>query len=218
MAQVIQELGYGSQYAALNAAIGENWFPGTTPEVVNYPAGAGLINSLTAPTANKSIAIGQQMLNSDILNAVATGQPVVVAGLSEGTIVIDAEEAYLATAPNAPPSSLVSFVEFANPQRGLADTYLPAGFTIPGLGYTVHDAPVSQYNTAVVYNQYEGWTNPPNRPWHLLADVNAVAGMPTYTYRPSLPRRLRRWRSPLSRTRSGEPRTRTWSPHPPFPC
>jgi hypothetical protein len=165
------------QYAALNAEIGENWFPGTSPEVVNYPAGAGLINGLTAPTANKSIAIGQQLLNTDVLNAVATGRPVVVAGLSEGTMVIDAEEAYLATAPNAPPASMVTFVEFANPQRGLADTYLPAGVTVPGVGYTVHDAPVSQYNTAVVYNQYEGWSDPPDRPWHLLADVNAAAGL-----------------------------------------
>ncbi len=172
------------QYAALNAAIGENWFPGTTPEVVNYPAGAGLVNSPTAPTANQSVAIGQQMLNTDILNAVASGRPVVVAGLSEGTIVIDAEEAYLATAPNAPPPNMVTFVEFANPQRGLADTYLPAGVTVPGVGYTVHDAPVSQYNTAVVYNQYEGWSNPPDRPWHLLADVNAVAGA-TYLHIPT---------------------------------
>jgi len=164
------------QYAAINAAIGENWFPGTTPEVVNYPATAGWLTGRTAPTANRSIAIGQQMLNADILNAVATGQPVVVAGLSEGTIVIDAEEAYLATAPNAPPPNMVTFVEFANPQRGLADTYFRAGVTIPGVGYTVHDAPVSQYNTDVVYRQYEGWANPPDRPWHLLADLNALAG------------------------------------------
>jgi hypothetical protein len=164
------------QYAAINAAIGENWFPGTTPEVVNYPATAGVASGLMAPTANQSIAIGQRALNADILSAVATGQPVVVTGLSEGTVVIDAEEAYLATAPNAPPPNMVTFVEFANPQRGLADTYFHAGVTIPGAGYTVHDAPVSQYNTTVVYRQYDGWANPPDRPWHLLADLNAVAG------------------------------------------
>ena len=164
------------QYAAINAAIGENWFPGTTPEVVNYPATAGVVSGLKAPTANQSIAIGQQALNAEILSAVATGQPVVVAGLSEGTIVVDAEQAYLATAPNAPPPKMVTFVEFANPQRGLADTYFHAGFTIPGAGYTVHDAPVSQYNTDVVYRQYDGWANPPDRPWHLLADLNALAG------------------------------------------
>jgi hypothetical protein len=172
------------QYAAINAAIGENWFPGTTPEVVNYPATAGWPSALTAPTANRSIAIGQQMLNADILNAVATGRPVVVAGLSEGTIVVDAEEAYLATAPNAPPPSMVTFVEFANPQRGLADTYFHAGVTIPGAGYTVHDASESQYNTALVYRQYDGWANPPDRPWHLLADVNALAGA-SYLHTPT---------------------------------
>jgi PPE-repeat protein len=164
------------QYAALNAAIGENWFPGTTPEVVNYPATAGLITSLTAPTANKSIAIGQQMLNTDILNATAGNHSVVVTGSSEGTNVIDREEAYLATAPNAPSPSQVTFVEFANPERGLADTYLHAGTTIPGVGYTVAAPPVSQYNTTVVYTQYDGWADPPDRPWHLLADVNALAG------------------------------------------
>jgi hypothetical protein len=70
----------------------------------------------------------------------------------------------------------VTFVEFANPERGLADTYLHAGTTIPGVGYTVAAPPVSQYNTTVVYTQYDGWADPPDRPWHLLADVNALAG------------------------------------------
>jgi PPE-repeat protein len=164
-------------YAAVNVAIGENWFPGTTPEVVNYPATAGLISGLFKPTANQSFVIGQQALNTDILNAVASGQPVVVTGLSEGTIVIDREEAYLASVPNAPSPSEVTFVEFANPERGLADTYLPVGATITGAGYTVVAPPGSQYNTAVVYTQYDGWADPPDRPWHLLADVNALAGM-----------------------------------------
>ena len=165
------------QYAALNAAIGQNWFPGTTAQVVNYPATAGLVSGLIAPTANQSFVIGQQLLNTDILNAVASGQPVVVTGLSEGTLVIDRELAYLASAPNAPPPSMVSFVEFANPERGIGATYAPAGLTFPIIGYTVAHAPVSQYNTTLVYTQYEGVSDPPNRPWHLLADMNAVLGL-----------------------------------------
>ncbi len=163
-------------YAALNNAIGENWFPGTIAEVVNYPATAGVISGLFAPTANQSFAIGMQALNTDILNAVGTGQPVVVAGLSEGTIVIDREEAYLAGLPTAPSPNLVTFVEFANPERGLAATFLPTGFTIPGAGYTAENPPVSQYNTALVFTQYDGWSNPPDRPWNLLADANALMG------------------------------------------
>lgn len=164
------------QYAVWNAAIGENWLPGTLAQIVNYPATAGLISGLTAPSANASFAIGQRVLNNDIFSAVASGHPVVVAGFSEGTIVIDHEEAYLAGLPNAPSPNLLSFVEFANPERGLADTFLPAGITIPGMGYTVGTAPVSQYNTSVVYSQFEGWADPPNRPWDLLADLNALAG------------------------------------------
>ena len=77
------------QYAALSAAIGGNWFPGTRAEVVNYPATAGLVSGFVAPTANESVAIGQQMLHTEILNAVATGRPVVVTGFSEGTLVVD---------------------------------------------------------------------------------------------------------------------------------
>ncbi len=70
-------------YAAWNLAIGKNRLPGTTPQVVNYPGTAGLVNGLAAPTADASFAIGQRMLHADILSAVAIGQPVVVAGFSE---------------------------------------------------------------------------------------------------------------------------------------
>ena len=164
------------QYAALIAAIGSNWFPGTTTEVVKYPATAGLLSGLFKPTANQSFAIGQQALNTEILDATATGQPVVVAALSEGTLAVDREEAYLANVANAPSPSQLTFIEFANPERGIADTYLHAGTTIRGIGYTVASPPVSQYNTAVVYTQYDGMADPPDRPWHLLADVNALAG------------------------------------------
>ena len=37
--------------------------------------------------------------------------------------------------------------------------------------------PVSQYHTTLVYSQYEGASDPPDRPWHLLADMNAVEGL-----------------------------------------
>lgn len=127
-----------ARYAELNTAIGTNWFPGTTPEVVSYPATIGVLSgSLGAVDANQSIAIGQQMLHNEILAATASGQPVTVAGLSMGSMVIDRELAYLAIDPNAPPSSALTFVELAGPERGLAQTYLPVGTTIPIAGYTV---------------------------------------------------------------------------------
>jgi PE-PPE domain-containing protein/PE family protein len=166
-------------YDLLNHAIGENWFPGSVAQVVNYPTGGGILSgSLTAPTINQAIAIGQQALNDQILSAVANsgGTPVDVAGLSEGTVVVDRELAYLATDPNAPPPHALQFVMFSNPELGLADTYLPIGATVPLIDYTVHGLPNTQYNVSVVYGQYDMWGNPPNRPWDLLADVNAGFG------------------------------------------
>ncbi|MBL7661099.1 PE-PPE domain-containing protein, partial [Escherichia coli] len=63
-----------ARYAELNTAIGTNWFPGTTPEVVSYPATIGVLSgSLGAVDANQSIAIGQQMLHNEILAATASG-------------------------------------------------------------------------------------------------------------------------------------------------
>jgi hypothetical protein len=35
----------------------------------------------------------------------------------------------------------------------------------------------SPYDTIVVVGEYDGWADFPNRPWNLLADLNAVAGM-----------------------------------------
>ena len=170
-------------YDLLNHEIGENWFPDSTAQVVNYPASIGILSgSLAAPGANDAIAAGQQELNDQIMNAVANGngKPVVVAGLSEGTIVIDHELAYLATDPTAPSPSDLLFASFSNPQLGFADTYLPVGTFVPLADYTTQDMPDTQYDVDVVFHQYDAWANPPDRPWDLLSVVNALVGTRLY--------------------------------------
>jgi PPE family/PE-PPE domain len=171
-------------YSVLASAVGQQWYPGTTPTVVKYPATAGLLSGPFQPTADKSLAIGRQVLNTDILNAIAANPDgkVVVAGESLGSMVIDREQAYLVAHPEGAPSpDQLSFLEFANPERGIADTYLPAGVHVPFLGYTVQNpTSVSPYDTTIVYHQYEGFSDPPDRPWNLLADANAIAGVNHY--------------------------------------
>src|SRR6185437_9196392 len=93
-------------YELLNQAIGGNWFPDTMAQVVNYPASIGIFSgSLAAPNVNDAVAFGQRALNDQIMNAYVNGNgsPVHIAGLSEGTIVVNRELAYLATSPTAPP-------------------------------------------------------------------------------------------------------------------
>jgi hypothetical protein len=166
-------------YDLLNHAIGQNWFPGSLAQVVNYPASVGLFSgSPFAPTVNEAVAIGQQMLHAQIMNAVANGNgnPVHIAGLSMGTIVIDRELAYLAADPTAPLANQLQFTLFSSPELGLARTYLPTGFTVPFINYTAGDLPVTKYDVSVVFGQYDFWGNPPDRPWNLLADVNSLFG------------------------------------------
>lgn len=162
-------------YDVLNPMIGENWFPGSQAQVVNYPASIGVLSgSLAAPGADAAVETGRESLDDQIKSAAATGDPVVTAGLSQGTIVINRELAHLATDPKAPPAGSLSFVLFSSPELGLADTYLPAGTTVPVIDYTAQDLADSQYDVSVVFHQYEAWANPPDRPWNLLAVVNSL--------------------------------------------
>lgn len=171
-------------YDLLNHSIGKNWFPDTTARVVNFPASIGIVSgSLSAPTANEAIAIGQGMLHAEIMNAYTNGDgsPVNIAALSQGTIVVHRELAYLATAPDAPPPDALKFTLFSGPEFGLASTYLPTGTTVPLIDFTLHGMPNTQYDVSMVYGQYDGWAHPPDRPWNLLSLVNSVFGT-VYTH------------------------------------
>ncbi|MCV7378988.1 hypothetical protein BST11_18370 [Mycobacterium alsense] len=164
-------------YDILNHAIGQNWFPGTTAQVVDYPASIGLISgSLAAPGVNQAVAMGQRALNDQIMNAFANGNgsPVSIAALSEGTIVVNRELAYLAADPTAPPPSALHFAMFNGPETGLLHTYLPNGLTVPFVDYTAQGLPSTQYDVSVVFGQYDFFGNPPDRPWNIPAWVNSV--------------------------------------------
>ncbi|MCX2932198.1 PE-PPE domain-containing protein [Mycobacterium sp. CVI_P3] len=164
-------------YDLLNHQIGENWFPGSTAQVVNYPASIGLLSfSLAAPGVDDAVAMGRVSLDDQIRNAVAGGDPVVVAGLSEGTLVVNRELAHLATTPGAPAADLVSFAMFGGPELGLADIYLRPGTWVPLMDYTARTLADSQYDVSVVVHQYDFWADPPDRPWNLLAVANALLG------------------------------------------
>jgi hypothetical protein len=151
--------------------VGSNWLPGTSPQLVSYPA------SIVYPDLDASIGQGQAALNQEIATAVANGNPVVVTGLSQGSIVVDRELTYLATDPNAPSPSQLSFVIFSDPGHGtgLLSTYLPDRATVAG--YTQVTPGQSQYNVTYVYAQWDGFSNAPDRPWNLVADANAILGI-----------------------------------------
>ncbi|MEB3048791.1 PE-PPE domain-containing protein [Mycolicibacter sp. MYC123] len=170
-------------YDQINHEIGENWFPGSTPQVVNYPASMGILSgSLAAPGVDDAVSAGRQALNDQITNAVdnGNGSVVYVAALSEGTLVLDRELAYLATDPNAPAADALKFVSISSPEIGLFDIYMRVGSTIPVVDYTAGIIPDTQYDVDVLFHQYDFWADPPDRPWNLLADLNSLFALNYY--------------------------------------
>ncbi|MDH6246030.1 PE-PPE domain-containing protein [Mycobacterium sp. OTB74] len=170
---------------ANNPYIDANYYScagGCTVSLIPYPRTVGPLFGPNAPSGNKTIAVGVSLTEQSITDP--AHDPVVVAGLSLGSVTADALQHYYDTHPaDAPPPSRVTFIVSGDPTRatpqtmGLA-TYLPAETTIPVFGYTVNRPDTqSPYNTVVVVGEYDGWADFPDRPWNLLADVNAVAGM-----------------------------------------
>lgn len=44
------------------------------------------------------------------------------------------------------------------------------------LNYTPRPEPETPYDVIVVAQEYDGWADFPDRPWNLLATLNAIAG------------------------------------------
>lgn len=159
--------------------VGENWLPDTKGKSValDYPGQLGLVSGPGALTTDQSTKLGQRLLHQLILDELRKGEPVAVAGISEGTLVVERELAYLQSLPEdqAPSREALTFHVFGDMLRGLGQTYLP-GVTIPFFGQTFGPVPETRYDTVVVNEEWDGWANPPDRPWNPLAVINAVMG------------------------------------------
>ena len=159
--------------------VGENWLPDTKGKSValDYPGQLGLVSGPGALTTDQSTKLGQKLLHQLILNELKKGEPVAVAGISEGTLVVERELAYLQSlsANEAPSRDVLTFYVFGDMLRGLGQMYLP-GVTIPFFGQTFGPVPETRYDTVVVNEEWDGWANPPDRPWNPLAVINAVMG------------------------------------------
>ncbi|WP_176562332.1 PE-PPE domain-containing protein [Mycolicibacterium palauense] len=152
-------------FPGITAEIGRGFYPEADRTLIEYPASPGLL-------IDRSLRVGVDRLDAAIRS---TAAPLVVSGLSEGSIVIDHELARLADDPAAPPSDQLAFVLIASPERGLM-SLLRQGVHIPIVDYTVAKPVESQYDTVIVRGEYDGWADPPDRPWNLLATLNAVMG------------------------------------------
>ena len=157
---------------------------------VHYPAQLGPWTGRTTATGAQSIALGVPALDAALRTAMGKGHTVVI-GESLGSLVVDQQLRNLAARPDAPDPSLVRFMLIASPGRpGGLISYLPAGAYEPLTGMTIEPIPATPYEVTVIKVQYDGIADWPDRPWHLLSVLNAIAGAlyyhPTPHYSPAV--------------------------------
>jgi hypothetical protein len=152
------------------ASVLDGRYAADTRVSVEWPAQAWPLTGLTSLTVGQSVAIGVEQLEEAIDGS---SGPTVVLGISQGSLVVDAVQRQLAA--NGTDLEL-SFVTIADMNRGNGIFTHFRGVYIPILDYTPRPEPVTPYNTIVVAQEYDGWADFPDRPWNLLATMNAIAG------------------------------------------
>jgi diacyltrehalose acyltransferase len=187
-------------YDEYGRRLGAGWFPGLKREIVGYPAGqvqghvleqlfpgiARLDESfpglgMNGPSVGESVAVGADNLDA----AIRKGGPGTAIGLSEGSLVLDAEQARLASDPTAPPPDQLTFSTFGDPvgRHGFGESFLtsmfPVGSVVPALDYRIPPPMESQYDTKAFVAAYDMIADFPDRPDNLLALANTLVGEAT---------------------------------------
>jgi diacyltrehalose acyltransferase len=147
-------------------SIGEHFYEGDPdPQVVKY--------SQNALDSDRAIADGVVQASAAVRQ---NDGKVVIIGESMGSMVAWRVAQELANSPDAPPPEDVRVVLIAPPEAGVAE-YFKEGTYIPILNYRVTRIAQSPYDTTIVIGEYDGWSDPPDRPWNLVASANALAGI-----------------------------------------
>ncbi len=157
---------------AMQPDIGEDYIPPeATRSVIPYPGSFWPVTGVNSPTVGQSVNTGTNNLDAAIRS---TNGPIYAAGLSQGTLALDAEQARLANDPHAPPPGQITFVKAGDPNNLLTHVFRP-GTHVPIIDYTVPHPADSQYNTVNIVGQYDIFSDPPERMGNLLADLNGIA-------------------------------------------
>jgi diacyltrehalose acyltransferase len=154
-----------SAIAMYYPTIGINFHDDANPHLIDY--------SQDALNSDKALADGVKQARIALRQ---TDGKVVIIGESMGAMVAARVAIELAAGPDAPSTDDVRVILIAPPEAGVAE-YFRAGTFIPILNYRVKRVAWSPYPTTIVIGEYDGWADPPDRPWNLLASANALMGI-----------------------------------------
>ncbi|WP_188069278.1 PE-PPE domain-containing protein [Mycobacterium pseudoshottsii] len=158
-----------------------NFPSATAPQGVSTPNGLYPFTGIKDLTLDISLARGATILNDAILQQLAAlpaGSSVAVLGYSQSAVLSSLVMPKLLAEGVA--SSQVNFVLLGNPMNpnGGVLARFP-DLTLPSLGFTFYGAtPDNAFPTVSYTLEYDGFADFPRYPINLLADINAVMGIP----------------------------------------
>jgi hypothetical protein len=123
----------------------------------------------------ESVEQGVVNVDGELTKALAQlgpGEKVTIVGLSGGALVVNDEMRKLASDPNAPDKSQVTFVVIADSSRVGFNRNRYDGI----IGYQYRLPAETKYDTLAVSAEYDGFADFPDRWWNFLAVANAFAG------------------------------------------
>ncbi|MCV6987681.1 PE-PPE domain-containing protein [Mycobacterium shinjukuense] len=157
-------------------------YPGYGFTGLYTPAQFQPFTGIPSLTYDESAALGATYLNAAIMDHVAAGDHLVVLGFSQSSSVATLVMRHLNTLPAgvAPSPDQLSFVLLGNPNNpngGILARF--PGLYIQSVGLTFNGAtPDTAYPTTVYTTQYDGFADFPQYPINVLADLNALLGIP----------------------------------------
>lgn len=126
-----------------------------------------------------SVAAGVNSVIGLLGATYSVGSHLIVWGISQGALVLNATQQVLAGNPSAPPPHALTFVRVADPASAIGGmlNFLPDLVLREVLHFDMRTAPAdSPYDNIVITNQYDAFADFPDRPT-VVSVLNAIAGL-----------------------------------------
>ena len=148
---------------------------GIVRQNVPWPQQSRPVTGPDSLSLTESVAQGVVNLDGELTEALAQlgpGEKVTIVGLSGGALVVNDVMRELASDPDAPDKSQVTFVVIADSSRVGFNRNRYDGI----IGYQYRLPAETKYDTLAVAAEYDGFADFPDRWWNFLAVANAFAG------------------------------------------
>ncbi|MGH3563947.1 MAG: PE-PPE domain-containing protein, partial [Mycobacterium sp.] len=169
---------------------GQPVFPVTDAQAVYAPQQLYPLTGIPSMGFDESVQQGVSLMTTAIMNQFAAGNNVVASGESQGAdILAGVMQNFLSLPSDEQPTAdqlgFVNLIAEDGPSTGLLARFAIPGvepLSFPSLGITLDyvEPSVTPWTTADYVSEYDGFSDFPQYPLNLLADLNAIEGVTYY--------------------------------------